>query len=139
MLTVGDRTLGAGALTLNACPLPKLDLPAADWRSYFRQLYNDGSPLPESAEHVDVLNLTLLSTISEASSRYVAHLGAIFPRGHAWGSCFNDACGSVHFAGYLNVHCPTEFAWRLRLRTDQRDQGARHAPLRNRSWAEVTH
>ena len=139
MLTVGDRTLGAGALTLNACPLPKLDLPAADWRSYFRQLYNDGSPLPESAEHVDVLNLTLLSTISEASSRYVAHLGAIFPRGHAWGSCFNDACGSVHFAGYLNVHCPTEFAWRLRLRTDQRDQGARHTPLRNRSWAEVTH
>ena len=89
--------------------------------------------LPESAEHVDVLNLTLLSTISEAASRYVAHLGAIFPRGHVWGSCFNDACGSVHFAGYLNVHCPTEFAWRLRLRTDQRDQGARHTPLRNRS------
>jgi hypothetical protein len=139
MHAVGDRTLGAGAPTQSACPLPKLDLPAADWRSYFRHLYNDGSPLPESAEHVDVLNLTLLSTISEAASRYVAHLGAMFPRGHAWGSCFNGACGSGHFAGYLNVHCPSEFAWRLRLLTGQRDQGARHTPLHNHSWAEVTH
>ena len=37
------------------------------------------------------------------------------------------------------MHCPTEFAWRLRLRADQRDQGARHSPIRNSSWAEVAH
>ena len=128
------------------CILPQLDLPAADWREYFESVYgtDDAASLPKSAEDVDVLNLTALASVSSAGKNYVDLLEAAFPRWYAWdspawGSCFDDACGPDHFVGNLNVHCPVEFAWRMRLHIDQRDQGARHAPLLNNSFAEVTH
>ena len=128
------------------CILPQLDLPAADWRDYFERVYgtDDAGSLPTSAEQVDVLNLTALTSVSSAAKNYVAQLEATFPRWYAWDSpawdsCFDDACGPDHFVGNLNVHCPVEFAWRMRLHADQRDQGARLSPLPNNSLAEVTH
>ena len=128
------------------CILPQLDLTAADWREYFERVYgtDDAASLPTSADEVDVLNLTALASVSSAGKTYVDQLEAAFPRWYAWdspawGSCFDDACGPDHFVGNLNVHCPVEFAWRMRLHIDQRDQGARHSPLPNNSFAEVTH
>ena len=127
--------------TENVCPLPKLDLPRSEWREYFKRIYgaDDVGSLPTSGQQVDVLNLTALSSISSAARNYVARLEATFPRENAWGACFDGACGPGHFAGYVNVHCPMEFAWRLRLHVGQRDRGVRHSPILNNSWGEVTH
>ena len=128
------------------CILPQPDLPAADWRKYFERVYgsDDAASLPTSAEEVDVLNLTALASVSSAGKSYVDQLEAAYPRSRAWdsaawSSCFDDACGPEHFVGNLNVHCPVEFAWRMRLHWGQRDQGARHTPLPNNSFAEITH
>ena len=120
-----------------ACPLPKLQVPAEDWRAYFGQLY--GSSVSSSVEQVDVLNLTLLSNVSADGRAYASALEAVFPRGSIWGPCFGNACGRQHFAGNLNVHCNVELAWRLRMYRDSDDASEGHLPLRKGSWVEATH
>ena len=123
--------------TGSSCPLPKPELPSPDWRAYFERVYGDRQ-VPVSVDDVNVLNLTLLATVSAAAASYAAELRANFPREHPWGPCFDNACGSKHFAPFINVHCPLDFAWRLQVHDNHRRMPARKA-LPDGSWAEVTH
>jgi len=129
------------------CLLPTPDLSDEDWRSYFAQLYGPFDPqaggmaLPSVAHHnhVDVLNLTLLSNVSATAAAYVSEVQAAFPRYGPWGRCFNNACGRRHFMANLNVHCNIEFAWRLRMYKYSDAARIGHAPIPSGKWVEATH
>ena len=108
-----------------SCPQPLLTLPAADWNAYLKGVYGDAnaSTLVHLNGHkvVDVLNVSLLRSISARAREYADTIEASFPRHHAWGPCFNNSCDSRHFVPNLNVHCPVELAWRRLVSKDTGD------------------
>ena len=147
------------------CPLPSMYLPLEEWRKYFSRLYGRGAvnafPTLHDAEtppnievdvpaEVDVLNLTMLSSISPRAAGLVQNLVTSFPRHRGWGACFGNSCDSTHFMPHINVHAPVELAWRLRLyksktRQDRRrgrrrlQHEPRFAAAARGTWMEVTH
>ena len=125
-----------------SCPQPLLTLPAADWNAYLKGVYGDAnaSTLVHLNGHkvVDVLNVSLLRSISARAREYADTIEASFPRHHAWGPCFNNSCDSRHFVPNLNVHCPVELAWRLgsyKYPVSARGFSA----VSSHAWVEATH
>ena len=122
------------------CRLPAIELPAVDWRAYLGRLYGEDAD-ERVADQLDVLNLTMLSNVSAAAHDYAAAIAAALPRDASWGTCLGGGCNSSVFAANINVFCPIEFAWRLRMHKRSRQvisQGG-FAPIAERTWTEATH
>ena len=134
-----SSTIRANHVDITRCRVPALELSAEDWREYLRRLYGEGSD-ERMAEQLDVLNLTMLSNISAVAHRYATTAALALPRDAPWGTC-SGCINKSTFVANLNVHCPIELAWRLRMhkRSTQVLNHGGFAPIANGTWAEATH